>query len=194
MAPVRRLARAGSGGDSDPVTTNLARLITDAMQPERLSLGEIERRGGPNKAALSYLLRKWTGVRNVDSTTLDQLSHALRISRRSLGRAAAVDMGLLPQDEVLADDLALLADALRERADEQDREVVVAAARAVWRVLEDRARHDEGPDATAGEKPPLSPAQRKAADDRLRARLDVVAKKEKESAEKRRNGRTRGAE
>lgn len=122
------------------MTTNLARLITAEMTDQNLSQGDVERMGGPKKQALSYLLTKWTGARNVDPGTLEQLATALRISRRSLGRAAAVDMGLLPADDAGADGLALLTDALRERADEDDREVVVAAARAVWRVLEARAR------------------------------------------------------
>lgn len=116
-------------------TTRLAALITSAMAADNLSQGDVERRGGPKKQALSYLLTKWTGARSLDPETFEQLSKALGVSRRTLGRTAAVDMGLLPEDEALADSLALLTDALREQAGEREREAVVAAARAVWGVM-----------------------------------------------------------
>jgi hypothetical protein len=140
MPTDKRVAKpAVVANSSDVATTHLARLVQQAMDDQNFSQGDVEHRGGPTKQTLGRVLKHWKGERSLNPETIPQLSRALGLSERSLGRAAAVDMGLLPADEVRGDGLALLADALRDNAGDEDREVVVAAARAVWRVLEDRA-------------------------------------------------------
>lgn len=143
-------------------TTHLARLVQSAMDDQNLSQGDVERRGGPTKQSLGRLLKHWRGERSLNPDTIPKLSTALRIPERTLGRAAAVDMGLLPADEAGGDGLARLTDALRESADEDAREVVVATAHAVWDVL--KRRGSAGGTVTALPKqPPAAPAASRAA-------------------------------
>lgn len=151
MKVIRGLGGEGDDGDSPsmtPTRTHLSRLIQAAMDEQNLTQGDIERRGGPSKQTTGQLLSTWSGKRSLDPATLEKLSKALGVSRRSLGRAAAIDMGLIPADEAKDDGLALLTDALRERASDRQRELVIAAARAVWRVLEqqDQAAVEQGLD------------------------------------------------
>lgn len=140
--------------------THLARLVQAAMVDKNFTQGDVERHGGPSKQTLGRLLTHWRGDRSLNPDTIPKLATALQMSERTLGRAAAVDMGLLPLNELADDSLSRLVDALRDSASEDHRDLVVAAASGVWGVLKRRE--------TLARK---AEAERAAEEKRLKAKL-----------------------
>lgn len=121
-----------------PALTPLGALIRGAMDDAGMSYGAVEDAGGPSRQTTWNLVKRSTMTRPPQDETIAQLTKALPdLSEEALRAAIAQSMGLAAVPAV-NDPWAALGRVLGEKATEQERDLVLAAARGMWDQLRKR--------------------------------------------------------
>jgi hypothetical protein len=121
-----------------PELTPFGALIREAMADAGMSYGEVEAAGGPSRQTTWNLVNRSRTMRPPKDTTIEQLTKALpSLSEEALRVAVAQGMGLSAAPAV-NDPWRALGRVLEEKATDQERDLVLAAARGMWDQLRKR--------------------------------------------------------
>lgn len=105
-----------------------------------MSYGQVEAAGGPLRQTVWNLVKRAQIVRPPSDDTLMQLAKAIPgLSEPALREAVAASMGLTSSEEVaVTDPWTRLGRLLDEKATDEERNLVLAAARGMWDQLRNR--------------------------------------------------------
>lgn len=121
-----------------PQMTPLGSLIRQAMDDAGMSYGEVEDAGGPSRQTTWNLVKRARMARPPSDETMQQLAKALPgLSEDALRQAVAESMGL-PSTGSEDAEWAKLGRLLEEKATDEERDLVLAAARGMWDQLRRR--------------------------------------------------------
>lgn len=121
-----------------PALTPLGALIKSAMDDAGMSYGDVQNAGGPSRQTTWNLVKRATMTRPPSDTTIGQLAKAAPgLSEDAVRQAIAASMGL-GGDAPLADGWAQLGRLLEQKASDEERALVLAAARGMWEQLRKR--------------------------------------------------------